>query len=90
MLGIPYVGSDVCGFNGVSNEELCLRWQQLGSYHSFFRCTAIASRHTKIAPCRNHNSKELPYQDPAVWPSVAAAAKKANEFRYSMLPYLYS
>ncbi|GMR46246.1 hypothetical protein PMAYCL1PPCAC_16441, partial [Pristionchus mayeri] len=75
LFGIPYVGSDVCGFNGESNEELCLRWQQLGSFHSFFR---------------NHNAKGNPYQDPAVWPSVAAASKKANEFRYSMLPYLYS
>ncbi|GMS84497.1 hypothetical protein PENTCL1PPCAC_6672, partial [Pristionchus entomophagus] len=75
LFGIPYVGSDVCGFNGAASEEMCLRWQQLGSFHSFFR---------------NHNSKDLPYQDPAVWPSVAAASKKANEFRYSMLPYLYS
>ncbi|GMS93692.1 hypothetical protein PENTCL1PPCAC_15867, partial [Pristionchus entomophagus] len=75
LFGIPYVGSDVCGFNGDASEEMCLRWQQLGSFHSFFR---------------NHNSKGLPYQDPAVWPSVAAATKKANEFRYAMLPYLYS
>ncbi|GMS79055.1 hypothetical protein PENTCL1PPCAC_1230, partial [Pristionchus entomophagus] len=75
LFGIPYVGSDVCGFNGVASEEMCLRWQQLGSFHSFFR---------------NHNAKGNPYQDPSVWPSVAAATKKANEFRYSMLPYIYS
>ncbi|CAD6197216.1 unnamed protein product [Caenorhabditis auriculariae] len=75
LFGIPYVGSDVCGFNGDSNEELCLRWQQMGAFHSFFR---------------NHNTIGAPPQDPAVWPSVAAASKKANLFRYQYLPYLFS
>lgn len=37
MFGITYVGSDVCGFLYATNEELCLRWQQLGAFHSFFR-----------------------------------------------------
>ncbi|GMR33125.1 hypothetical protein PMAYCL1PPCAC_03320, partial [Pristionchus mayeri] len=74
MFGIPYVGSDVCGFLDVSNEELCLRWHQMAAFHSFYR---------------NHNAIGYPAQDPAVWPSVAAATKKANEFRYRYLPYLY-
>uniref|UniRef100_A0A0N4ZXR4 P-type domain-containing protein n=1 Tax=Parastrongyloides trichosuri TaxID=131310 RepID=A0A0N4ZXR4_PARTI len=75
MFGISYVGSDVCGFNGESNEELCLRWQQTGAFHSFFR---------------NHNTEGAPPQDPAQWPSVTAATKKANEFRYKYICYLYS
>jgi len=75
IFGIPYVGSDICGFNGITNEELCLRWQQLGAFHSF---------------SRNHNSIGNPPQDPAQWDSVAAAARKANLFRYRHLPYLYS
>ncbi|KAF8384643.1 hypothetical protein PRIPAC_73785 [Pristionchus pacificus] len=74
MFGLPYVGSDVCGFIGRTTEELCLRWQQMGAFHSFYR---------------NHNALEFPAQDPAVWPSVAAATKKANDFRYRYLPYLY-
>ncbi|CAJ0932247.1 unnamed protein product, partial [Mesorhabditis belari] len=75
MFGIPYVGSDVCGFIGATTEELCLRWQQMGSFHSFFR---------------NHNDNGSPAQQPTVWPTVAAATKKANLFRYRHLPYLYS
>uniref|UniRef100_A0A0N4ZXQ9 Maltase n=1 Tax=Parastrongyloides trichosuri TaxID=131310 RepID=A0A0N4ZXQ9_PARTI len=75
MFGIPYVGSDVCGFNGPTNEELCLRWQQAGAFHSFFR---------------NHNSNNEPPQWPYLWPSVEAATKKANFFRYRHLPYLFT
>jgi alpha-glucosidase (family GH31 glycosyl hydrolase) len=75
MFGIPYVGADVCGFIGTTNEELCLRWQQLGSFHSFYR---------------NHNTLGAPPQDPAQWPSVAKATRKANLWRYRHLPYLYT
>ncbi|CAJ0565183.1 unnamed protein product, partial [Mesorhabditis spiculigera] len=75
LFGIPYVGSDICGFNGKTTEELCLRWHQMGAFHSF---------------SRNHNTQGDPAQDPAVWPSVALAAKIALMFRYQYLPYLYS
>uniref|UniRef100_A0A914EEX1 P-type domain-containing protein n=1 Tax=Acrobeloides nanus TaxID=290746 RepID=A0A914EEX1_9BILA len=75
MFGIPYVGSDICGFKGTTTEELCLRWQQLGAFHSF---------------SRNHHYWKGPAQDPAVWPRVAKATKKANLFRYHHLPYLFS
>ncbi|GMR49890.1 hypothetical protein PMAYCL1PPCAC_20085, partial [Pristionchus mayeri] len=75
MFGLPYVGSDVCGFIGFTTEELCLRWHQMAAFHSFYR---------------NHNDIAFPPQDPSVWPSVSAATKKANEFRYRYLPYLYN
>ncbi|CAD5227735.1 unnamed protein product [Bursaphelenchus xylophilus] len=75
IFGIPFVGSDVCGFINPTEEELCLRWQQLGAFHSFYR---------------NHNAIGNPPQDPAQWPSVAEATRQANTFRYRHLPYLYS
>ncbi|KAI6242258.1 P-type domain-containing protein [Aphelenchoides fujianensis] len=75
MFGITHVGSDVCGFIGDTNEELCLRWQQLGAFHSFFR---------------NHNTIGAKPQDPPQWNSVAQATRTANLFRYRHLPYLYS
>ncbi|VDK42530.1 unnamed protein product [Anisakis simplex] len=73
--GMPFVGSDVCGFIGNTTEELCLRWQQMGAFHPF---------------TRNHNIKGAKPQDPAQWPSVAKAARQALLFKYHYLPYLYT
>uniref|UniRef100_A0A1I8B965 P-type domain-containing protein n=1 Tax=Meloidogyne hapla TaxID=6305 RepID=A0A1I8B965_MELHA len=75
IFGIPHMGADVCGFNEPSNEELCLRWQQLGAFHPFFR---------------NHNSDGLPPQDPCQWKSVEIATRISNLFRYQHLPFLYT
>ncbi|KAF8386223.1 hypothetical protein PRIPAC_75365 [Pristionchus pacificus] len=81
LFGIPYVGSDVCGFNGNTTEQLCLRWHQLGAFHSFYRLAQLII---------NHNTDDGMDQDPAVWESVAVATRNANQFRYEYLPYLYS
>lgn len=45
--------------------------------------------HLKNHAFRNHNAAGNPPQDPAMWPTVAAAARKANLFRYRHLPYLF-
>lgn len=85
MFGIPYVGSDVCGFIYATNEELCLRWQQLGAFHSFFRYSNFFFK-----KFRNHNTIGEPPQDPPQWKSVEFATRVSNLFRYQLLPYLYT
>ncbi|XP_034250014.1 lysosomal alpha-glucosidase-like [Thrips palmi] len=75
MFGIPFVGADICGFNGNTTVELCARWSQLGAFYPF---------------SRNHNSDDTKEQDPVILgPTVVTAAKNALEIRYSLLPYLY-
>ena len=75
MFGISQVGADVCGFNGNTTEELCIRWMQLGAFYPFMR---------------NHNSINSKDQDPAVFSkSAQEIMKKALYTRYALLPYLY-
>ncbi|KAK3600456.1 hypothetical protein CHS0354_037863 [Potamilus streckersoni] len=76
LFGIPYVGADICGFNGDTNEELCQRWMQLGAFYTF---------------SRNHNAINQRVQDPAAFgPAVAKSSRQILEIRYLLLPYLYS
>ncbi|KAF9181666.1 hypothetical protein BGZ51_005263 [Haplosporangium sp. Z 767] len=75
LFGIPFTGADICGFNGNVNEELCVRWHQLGALYPF---------------ARNHNDIKAISQEPYIWTSSIHAIREAIKIRYSLLPYYYS
>ncbi|KAG2214664.1 hypothetical protein INT46_005681 [Mucor plumbeus] len=75
MFGLTYSGSDVCGFNRATTEELCTRWMELGAFYPF---------------ARNHNAIGEPDQNPYQWEDTAEASRIAINARYEMLPYYYT
>lgn len=75
LFGIPMFGTDVCGFIGNTDMELCNRWMQMAAFFPFYR---------------NHNVLSANPQEPYVWASVIDASKRAMSIRYSILPYMYT
>jgi alpha-glucosidase len=76
LAGIPFAGVDVGGFTGNGTRELFARWMTVGAFTPFFRVHAAL------------NTKE---QDPwSFGEDVEELSKNYIEFRYKLLPYLYS
>lgn len=78
FFGIPFVGSDICGFNGNTTEELCARWFALGAFYPF---------------SRNHNSWNTISQEAYAFGSqspVLFSARVSLQTRRRLGTYLYT
>jgi alpha-glucosidase (family GH31 glycosyl hydrolase) len=76
IYGIPFVGSDICGFMGNTTPRLCARWMQLGALYPF---------------SRNHNLLENIDQEPYAFDEeVLDVSRRALKLRYSLLKWYYS
>ncbi|WP_372367860.1 glycoside hydrolase family 31 protein [Candidatus Uabimicrobium sp. HlEnr_7] len=74
--GIPFVGADIGGFSGNCDGEMLSRWTWLGAFYPFMR---------------NHSGKNSRRQE--AWgfgEKYLDVVRKAVNFRYALLPYLYT
>lgn len=74
--GQPFVGSDIGGFIGSPDGELFARWLQLGVFLPLMRA------HTVI-----NSADQEPWSYGATFEAIN---RKTIEFRYQLLPYIYS
>ena len=76
MSGIPFFSHDIGGFIGTPNDELYIRWAQLGLFSSHSRCHG----------CGNDNHRE-----PWMFSEEACSIfRYYDKLRYSLMPYIYS
>ena len=83
MFGITFAGSDICGFIGDTNPELCARWHHVGAYYPF---------------SRNHNNWGQIAQEPWAWGDLEYEPgmkyidifRQAIKLKYSLIRYYYT
>ncbi|MDQ7825440.1 MAG: glycoside hydrolase family 31 protein [Candidatus Eremiobacteraeota bacterium] len=74
--GLPFVGSDVGGFDGCPSPSLYIRWMQLGAFTPFFR---------------GHSCTGMPDKEPwALGETARDLTRDIITLRYRLLPFLYS
>ncbi|OWZ15464.1 Lysosomal alpha-glucosidase [Phytophthora megakarya] len=76
LLGIPLTGPNVCGSNGQSSTELCVRWHQAASF---------------LPLLRNHAKSGEGKQTPVDFDADALNILRSTLLRrYRYLPYMYT
>ncbi|PAV66715.1 hypothetical protein WR25_09916 isoform F [Diploscapter pachys] len=74
--GIPHIGADVGGFMGDPDDQLLIRWYQAGAFQPFFR---------------GHSHQNTKRREPWLFSqNVTDAIRKAIQWRYKIIPYLYT
>lgn len=74
--GIPFVGADVGGFFRNPEEELLIRWYQMGAFSPFFRAHAHLDTKRREPWLFGEETKTI--------------IRDAIRLRYKMLPYWYT
>ncbi|KRY38687.1 Neutral alpha-glucosidase AB [Trichinella spiralis] len=76
IAGFPFTGADIGGFFGNPDEELIVRWYQVGIFHSFFRV---------------HSELNTRRREPWFFSEqTKALLRDIVRLRYSLLPYWYT
>lgn len=84
LFALPFMGSDICGFNGDAAPDLCTRWHILGSLYPF---------------ARNHNQNASTSQEPYRFSQLVPGSttlryvdiiRDALVLRYSFIKYYYT
>ena len=76
LSGMPFVGTDIGGFQGVPSGELFARWMQAALFVPFMRA---------------HTETGTPDQEPwSYGEAVEAINRRTLELRYQFLPHIYS
>jgi len=82
IIGIPFAGSDICGFIGNTSPELCTRWHNVGAFYPF---------------SRNHYDQASSAQEPYVFKGmevqgvdVLRSMRRSINLKYNMIKYYYT
>jgi alpha-glucosidase len=76
LAGVPFTGPDLGGYIGDGNKELYKRWVEVGVFSPYLR---------------NHREQFAAANEPWAYGEEAESISKTYiEFRYRMMPYLYS
>lgn len=76
LSGVPFVGTDIGGFQGDCSGELFARWVQMGAFTPF---------------CRSHTAIDTVDQEPwSFGERVESISREYLRLRYRLLPFLYN